>query len=209
MADLDVITLTEGRAALLKENASNVDDAKLAGWITAVSKRLDRLVGPVVRRTITGEKHNGGHPEVFLRYHPNTSITSVTEYSGTTATVLTAETNASQPLDAYLVDDYEADPTLLGNCLRRRSGGVDGTFPAGRKNVLVTYVPGRFADTGTVDADFKRAADLMLINLWRSQQDSVAQVGEYDVPQNIFPTFAVPRAVREMFDGQIQDPLPL
>ncbi len=206
---LDVLTLVEGKDCLLAANAGTGSDAKLASFVTAVSRRLDRLVGPVVRRTITAERHDGGRPTIYLRKHPNTSITSVTEYDGTTATVLTEETLGTAPIYGWLADPYEFEPTWLGNAIRRRSSGVDASFPTGRGNVLVTYLAGRYTDTGTVDEHYKLGARLMLINLWRSQQDSVAQVGEYDVPQSIFPTFVIPRAVREHFEGEIQDPLPL
>ncbi|MGH8571932.1 MAG: hypothetical protein ACREX8_05065, partial [Gammaproteobacteria bacterium] len=184
-------------------------DSELPGWITAVSLRLDKLIGPVVRRTITAERHDGGSHRIFLHHHPNTSVTSVTEYQGTVATVLAEETNASKPADAYLVEDYEPVPTLLSSIVWRRSGDADASFPLGRKNLAVTYVAGRFADTASCEERSKKAAALMLLNLWRSQQDSSGQVGEFDVPQSIFPTFAVPRAVRQMYDGEIQDPLPL
>lgn len=206
MADtLDVATLDEAKDMLLVSAVTTYDDT-LPGWITAASRRLDKLIGPVVRRTITGEKHNGGVQRIFLQRFPNTSITNVTEYAGTTATVLTAETNALKPSDSYIVDDYSADATYLSNIVYRRSGGADATFPVGRKNVEFTYAAGRFADTASVGEDFKKAVGLMLMNLWRSQQDGVGQVGEFDVPQSIFPTFAVPNSVRQMFDGEIQDP---
>lgn len=208
MATLDVLSLAEAKLAL-NLSGTTAHDAELPGWITAVSLRLDKLIGPVVRRTVTAEKHDGGNRRIFLRYHPNTSITSITEYAGTVATVLTAETNASKPTDAYLAEDYEPDPALLSSIVWRRSGDADATFPRGRKNIEVTYVAGRFADTASCDERAKKAAALMLINLWRSQQDSTGTVGEFDVPQNNFPTFTVPRAVREMYDGEIQDPLPL
>lgn len=208
MATLDVLSFAEAKAAL-NISATTAHDTELPGWITAVSMRLDKLIGPVVRRTVTAEKHDGGSHRIFLRHHPSTSITSVTEYAGTVATSLSAETNTSKPADAYLVDDYEPDASLLSSIVRRRSGDVDATFAVGRKNIEVTYVPGRAADTASCDERAKKAAALMLINLWRSQQDSSGQVGEFDVPQSIFPTFAVPRAVRQMYDGEIQDPLPL
>lgn len=208
MATLDVLTLAEAKLAL-NLSGTTAHDAELPGWITAVSLRLDKLIGPVVRRTVTAEKHDGGSHQIFLRHHPNTSITNVTEYAGTVATSLSAETSTTKPADAYLVDDYEPDASLLSNIVRRRSGDADATFATGRKNIEVTYVPGRFADTASCDERTKKAAALMLINLWRSQQDSTGTVGEFDVPQNIFPTFAIPRAVRQMYDGEIQDPLPL
>lgn len=206
---LDVVTLAEAKTLLNLTGTGTQYDSELEGWITAASRRLDKLVGPVVRRTITDEEHDGGVARIFLYYHPIFSITSVTEYDGTTSTTLTAETNASKPDDAYKVDRYSEDRAYLSSIVNRRSAGADAVFPTGRGNVLVTYVPGRFATTAAVDERFKKGVGLMLLNFWRSQQDSTGQVGEFDVPQAIFPTFAVPNSVRELFDGEIQDPTPL
>lgn len=205
MATLDVISLAEAKSAL-NLSGTTAHDTELPGWITAVSLRLDELIGPVVRRAVT-EKHDGGCRRIFLRNHPNTSITSITEYAGTVATALTLETSALKPAGGYLPEDYEPDPALLSGIVHRRSGDADASFPLGRKNIEVTYVAGRFADTASVDERAKKAATLMLINLWRSQQDSTGTVGEFDVPQSIFPAFAVPRAVRQLWDGEIQDPM--
>ncbi|GGM64102.1 hypothetical protein GCM10012275_38290 [Longimycelium tulufanense] len=208
MATLDVLTLAEAKDALNLANTT-AHDEELPAWITGVSLRLDELVGPVVQRTITAENQDGGGHLIFLEHHPITSITSVTEYDNTTATTLTEETNSTKPTDGFLTDRYSADRTLLSNILRRRSDNADAFFPPGRNNVEITYVAGRFADTASVDERYKRAAALMVINLWRSQQDSTGNVGEFDVPQLIFPTFSVPRAVRELLNGELQDPLPL
>lgn len=208
MATLDVITLPEAKTAL-NLSGTAAYDAELPVWITTVSARLDSLVGPVVVRTLTGELHDGGEHCVYLRYYPVSAITSVTEYDDVTPTSLTAETNASKPAAAYLAGRYRRDPTLMSQRIRRRSSGTDDTFPSGRQNVAVTYSAGRAANTAAVAERYKTAAELMLINLWRSQQDSVAGVGEYDVPQGIFPTFAVPRAVKELLYGEIQEPRPM
>lgn len=208
MDGLDVLSLPEAKEAL-NLTAVATHDGELPKWITTVSRRLDRLCGPVVQRTVTSEKHDGGARRVFLRHHPNTSITSIVEYDGTVATTLTAETNATKPAHGYLAEDYEPDPSLLSSIVYRRSSGADATFTPGRKNVAVTYMAGRFSDAASVDERYKTAARLMLLNLWRSQQDGTGLVSEFDVPQSNFPRFAVPRAVRELLDGEIQDPMPL
>lgn len=204
MATLDVISLTEAKAAL-NLTGTTAHDAELPGWITAVSVRLDKLIGPVVRRTVTAEQHDGGDPFILLGLHPNTSITSVTEYYGTEATALAAETNVSKPENAYLTEAYQPDRALFGSIVRRRSLNSDAYFVAGRRNIEVTYVAGRFADTTSVDERAKKAASLTLINSWRSQQDSTGTVGEFDVPQNSFPRVVVPQAARDMYPREIQD----
>lgn len=205
---LDVLTLAEGKAAAKLSGTVVYDATLLPAWITGISLRLDKLVGPIVQRTVTAEKHSGGRKRIFLHHHPITSISSVVEYSGTVGLTLAEETNATKP-DGYIVEDYSANPTYLSNIVRRRIGGWDAVFAAGRRNVETSYVAGRFATTAAVDERFKRAASLTLINLWRSHQESTGQVGEFDVPFANFPTFAIPKAVRELFPGEIQDPTPL
>ena len=58
MATLDILTETEA-----SQTASGIDTAlpsdELARMVTAVSARIDELVGPVVNRAVT-EYHNGG-----------------------------------------------------------------------------------------------------------------------------------------------------
>ncbi|SDZ55188.1 hypothetical protein SAMN05216215_10977 [Saccharopolyspora shandongensis] len=205
MATLDVLTLDDAKAAL-NVNATNVDDVELASWVTAVSQRLDKLVGPVVKRAITDETHDGGHHEVFLEHYPVRSITAMTEYDGITAVALAAETNASRPADGYLPDRYRPDRALLSSRIRRRRAGADAMFAAGRSNVVVSYEAGRFDSTETVGDRYKAAARFLLINLWRSQEDSVGQSAEFDVPMLSFPAFAIPRVVREMLAGEVQEP---
>lgn len=208
MADTyDVLTFTEGRAALKKHTAT-LDETTLASWVTAASRRLDTLVGPIVRRSVSEELDGWAEPTLYLRYFPNTAISSVIEYSGAVGSELVEETRGAL-VDGYLAQPYEFDPAFLGNELHRRVGGLDANWAPGRRNVVVTYIAGRFADTASVDPLFKRAAGLMLVNAWRSLEQTTVEQGDYDIPISSFPTFAVPRAVRELFAGQIQDPTPL
>lgn len=214
MATLDVLTLDEAKTALGLGATQPPDEPLLATWVTAVSQRLDTLVGPVVKRTVAGELHDGGVRSVFLKLYPVITVTAVTEYSGTTATQLTAQSPGYAPAEAYATEPFSlrlfnADGTpldLLGNQLHRRRGNHDTRFAPGRRNVLVDYIAGRFDATANVDERYKRAAVLMLLNLWRSQQDGVSQNGEFDIPQSIYPAFAVPNVVTELFPGELHDP---
>ncbi len=166
MATLDVLSEAESLAAV---NAS-ATTATLTNLVTAVSQQLDKLCGPVVVRTITSELHDGGRPTILLRNLPVSSITTVTEYDGTTATTLTAETNATKTTSNYL--HLGTVGALSSGRIVRRSNNDDYVFPAGRRNVEVTYVAGRAATTSAVDAKFKQAAAMMLRNVWVSEQAS-------------------------------------
>lgn len=166
MATLDVLSEAESLAAV---NAA-ATSATLTNLVTAVSQQLDKLCGPVVVRTITSELHDGGRPTILLRNLPVSSITTVTEYDGTTATTLTAETNATKTTSNYLY--LGTVGALSSGRIVRRSNNADYVFPAGRRNVEVTYVAGRAATTSAVDAKFKQAAAMMLRNVWVSEQAS-------------------------------------
>lgn len=204
MATLDWLTLVEAKAAI-NLSGSTQYDAELPAWITATSLILDRKVGPAVRRTITDELHDGSRWPLRTRLYPVASFTSVTEYSGTSATVLTVETNVAKPGSAYLTEPYRTEPTLFSGLLQRRAGGSGSLFAPGSRNIVVTYVAGRFADTASVDERFKGAARLTLQNLWNSQRPNLANVGEFEIPQSNWPRFAVPRAVQEMLADEWQE----
>jgi len=191
VATNDVLTPTEARTAL----GIGAGDAKyetlLPIWITAVSTKLDSLVGPVVYSTITGELHSGGASHLYLKKSPVASVVSVVEYDSIAAGTLTASTNVSQPTAGFLVD------TTAGKIVRR-DGNANRIFPYGLDNIYVTYVAGRYANTAAVEARFKAGAELMLKNLWRTFENSAQNVNEFDVPRQNFPRFAVPNAVKDL-----------
>lgn len=89
--------------------------------------------------------------------------------------------------------------------LRRRNGGGDMCWAAGRRNVVVVYTAGRYADTDSVDARYTTAALMMLRNLvTRELSGGTATFGG---PEITFPgaTYAIPRAVLEMFPDEVQN----
>ncbi|WP_017974365.1 hypothetical protein [Actinopolyspora halophila] len=224
MADpLDVVTLAEAKAALSIASSVTKHDAELPGFVTAVSQRLDLLVGPIVQRPVDEEPHDGGndtsysglvsrpavgdgHESVFLDFFPISSITSVSEYVDGAETVLTRETPTVKPAEGYVVSRFGADASLLSNKLMRRKQGRRARFAAGTGNVVASYVAGRAADTASVPQRYKVCAGLMLQNLWRSQQDSTGSVNEFDVPQSYFPRWAIPKSVQQLLHGEIQEP---
>lgn len=161
MADTrDIVTLEEAYDATNNPSAAGHDD-RLARWITGVSRRIDDVFGPVVQHTVASELHDGGRQRIFLTKAPASSITTITEYVSTSGTALSVETNASKPAAAYLLE------TVGGlSMVWRRSAGADACFPSGRRNIDVTYVAGRYANTATVDAKFKLAVGGVLRRLW-------------------------------------------
>lgn len=171
MADtLDILTLGEAKAAINLDSSVATHDTEIARFVTAVSRRIDELCGPVVVRTITGEQHPGGGRSIVPRKRPVSSVTTIKEYSGTTATTLAAEDLAAGTATA---NDYWLDPDL--DIIYRRSATRASVFADTR--VILTYVAGRAADTATVDAKFKIAAGSILRRLWKREAGAWARGG--------------------------------
>lgn len=200
---LDVLSQAEVKAVLVDGGAPRTSDDALSQINTAIARRLDRLCGAVVQRTVTGERHNGGSCEIWLRQGPASAFTSVVEWQGTNSTTLTAETLGTLPADAYLAEQHPTVPTLYSGRIWRRSNGWDWPFYVGHGNVVVTYSAGRYATTAAVDDRFKEAAAIMLRNFWRSIAPSAIQDGEFDIPISSFPRFAIPNAVRQLLRDEI------
>jgi hypothetical protein len=162
---LDILTEAEAtRAAFGTEAAAQVD--QIHRMNTAVSRRIDELVGPVVQRTVT-EYHDGGTDVIYPRLYPVASVTSVTEWDGSAQTVLTADTwGVAGAASGFFLD---VDRIL------RRSGGSAYRFTSGSQSVKLVYVAGRYADTAAVDARFKEAAAEVLRRLWNRESGAWAR----------------------------------
>ena len=202
---VDWISLTEAKNALNIGASDTSQDTDIAAYVTGVSQALDGSVGPGVVRTLTAELHSGGdsvgRERIYLRYRPVSSITSITEYAYTTAQALTAESNSVKPAEGYHVE-------LKQGVITRRSSGGTARFPIGKDNISVTYIAGRFADTASVDANFKRAAEMTLLHNWRREQGmgtvSFPELGSDDL---LTPTFAIPRAALQFLPREGLAPL--
>src|SRR5436190_4085590 len=119
MADLlDILTLAEGRTAL-NDTGSQADAGRLAQVITAISRRIDDICGPVVQRQITEEATINGC-RALLRTYPVASITTLTEYIGITGQALNPENFPS----ATTVNDYALLHDGASGLIERRSKGV-------------------------------------------------------------------------------------
>lgn len=204
MADtLDVLTLEEAKEAL--NMTVDTHGPELARFVTAVSRKLDDLVGPVVNRTVSNELHDGGRPVIFPKQTPVSSVTTLVEYVSTTGTTLSAESNASKPASGFLLVSDGHDCRIV-----RRSGGATRLFASGASNVDLTYVAGRAADTDSVDDKFKVAAGIMLQHLWRPSAGAWAQATdafyETEAPART-PGFGVPRAVLELLADELPPPV--
>lgn len=153
--DLDLLTYEEAVDAL-NLSQSRAAPNTLEVWVTAVSRRIDALCGPVVVREVADEVHD--FPGAFLipRTQPVSAVSEVTEYNGTAPTALAAE-DFPTTTSSY---DYTLD---TNGVLYRRSGGAASWFAS---RVVITYDAGRYEDTASVDARFKLCASAILRRLW-------------------------------------------
>ena len=203
MADvLDLLTLDEGKRALNIPLADTTFDVEVASYISAVSQRIDDLCGPVVKRAVNDETHDGGHEYVFPDLTPVASVASLTQYSSGTATALTAETPSVSTANDYLLVDAGSHASLI----RRRARWSDAPFLPGRANVVIDYVAGRFENTAGVSAKFKQGAAKMLSVMWKGDQGAGtvtfgAPVDDGDLG---IIGFAIPRAVLELLAEEIR-----
>ncbi len=201
MAATDLLSLEDALAAVRLSASNTIHAARLEGYVTAVSLAIDELVGPVVRRTVTGEQHPGGCGHVRLRRTPISSVTTVKVWDAGISTTLTGETLSVA--GGYLAEQDGDDPTLLSGTLRRRSSWTSILWEYG--TVEVTYVAGRYASTAAVQGSrFHTAAVLTLKSVWQGETDTVAVVGEYEQPISAFPRVVIPQAAKDLLSDQIQ-----
>jgi hypothetical protein len=189
---LNLLTLPEAKAAVTN-NAGDTNDDLLAAYITGVSKFLDRICGPVVQRDITGELKDGGHNLVFLNYRPVVSVAAVTEYCGASPTELTERVlGEALPAQGFIL-------RKAGGWLSRTSAGSPAAFAFGTQNVTVDYTAGRFTDTADVDELFKRAAGLVLSNIYRREH------GRGTNPDGLLgATYMLPNAAKALLADDLQ-----
>jgi hypothetical protein len=155
---LDILTLAEAKSAINADATSwdNAWTADLEQIVTAASRLVDSVYGPVIHRTITDERHDATGAVLDLKYRPVVSITEVKEYAGGTATTLTAETETTA--GGYRIE-------LARGRVYRRSSWV--AYPFGYQSATVTYIAGRAATEAAVDRKFKLAAKLAVVHLWQ------------------------------------------
>lgn len=197
MATLDILTENEASQA-----ASGVDTALLSGeltrMVTAVSARIDELVGPVVQRAVT-EYHDGGGV-IRPRQTPTASITTLKHWDNSTLTSYTEDTwGVAGNADGFLVEQsgsYPHDVTIV-----RRSSGVSVDWPSGRRNLELVYVAGRAASTTAVDARYKEAAAEVLRRLWDRESSAWSRGSDP------FDDVTVSRRFFRAFDYVIQEHL--
>lgn len=202
MADtLDILTLAEAGDAL--PGTATKDSTKLAMLITAVSRTLDKLCGPIVVRAMPTRTVYTPNRAIWLEA-PAASTTfafsavTVTEYQGSTGTALTAENVAAATANDYLLGQ---PPGPFAGRLVRRSSLYDTAWSG--QQVTIAYSAGRYATTALVGAEFKQAAKEILRHNWVVEQGFSSLV---EAPEVIGSTFTVPKKVLAYLTNELLGP---
>lgn len=187
MGALDLVSLADAKGQLNIPLADVSSDAELAGFIAAATDPIERIIGPVIARSVT-EVWDGGRSQLLLRKPPVLSITAVTD----TGTVLAAS-------------DYKLNGPA--GILSRVAGPSLLPFLPGIQSVTVVYQAGQAADIAAVTANLpnvRLAAMIIIQHLWQTQRPAAAGPftqgsDEYD-PRS---SFAVPHRVTELLGDPV------
>lgn len=174
---VDILTLADARAALRLPATDTSNDADLtATYLPAVTSIVEDLAGPQLTQTKTWTT-DGGRTTILLPTAVQ-SVTSVTE----TGVVLVAGV------------DYTTN--LKAGIITRGSTQTPYVFLPGQQNIVITYVAG----TGTIPANVKLAARIILRHLWQvDQQGFRPQFGAPDADTVQIPSgYAIPRRAFEL-----------
>jgi len=149
-------TLAEVKSQLNK--TSTADDVELQSYIDAVTAPIEGFCGAILPVTVTDPITNPNGSVYVVRAARLASVTSVTEYQGTTAV---AYTEAADPTAAGSYT-YMVDPSLNGIIARLGASGAEQRFGGPLK---VVYIAG-FA---VIPANINLAARILVQALWETQ----------------------------------------
>lgn len=182
MAATDIIDLAAAKKQVNIPVEETSDDEELAGYVSGVTRVVERYVGVVIGRSVT-DVFDGGGAVVLLRTLPVLSITSVTD-SG--ATVEPSGYRVSKP----------------SGVLTRVAGPSPLPFLPGFQSVEVTYQAGQAANIAEVKeelGDVRLAALLILQHMWDTQRP--AAEGPFSQGADDFDpryTYSIPRRALEL-----------
>lgn len=191
---MGIVTVAEAKVHMNVPTTDTSHDTEISGFVDAATPVIEDIVGAVLQATFD-ELYDGGRPSIVLRHNPVISITSLTEYSGVTPTVLTV---AATP-DLVVPGSYVLDP----DGILYRAG--TGYFTPGRSNVRVVYVAGRAA----VPANIRLATLELVRHLYQSTQQGGRPSfngGATDDMPWAPSAFAVPTRVIELLAPHKREP---
>lgn len=182
---MGLITLAEAKTHM------NIDvatwDTEIQAFIDSVTAVVENVTGPMTDQTFT-EYFDGGGAYVVLGRVPVISVTSVTEYAGTTGTTITAQNIAATTANDYLLN------TATG-IMRRMSSGAPTLFTSGTQNLVVVY----HAGYATVPDAVKLATKELVRILYDQTQLGGAAPGPADeFGVGTGPGYLIPNRIKEL-----------
>jgi hypothetical protein len=153
-------------------DAPSAEDSTIQFLMDAATRAIEVEVGHVVKKKVTGELHDGGHLEVWLRQKPVLDVVSVQEGWG----YLDQELDFQQvnTVPALSIYAYSLDDPASGLITRRAGGNVNTPFIPGRNNIRVSYHAGREQLPANAALAFCE-----LVGVWyRQGQQRTAQAGQ-------------------------------
>ena len=180
-----VISLQDAKDMLNIPQATTTSDAEIQAFLATIETSLEGLTGgPIINRTITGERcvFLGWYEALQVKQRPLVSVTSITSVRSGTA-----------------LDVSSLDINPAGRMIRKK----DCTpFSSDSTVVLVTYVAG----WGTaVPAAVNMAARVILDHLWETQHGPTARPS-MGAPELVTPPgfgFAIPNYAAELLQGSL------
>ena len=178
-----VISLQDAKDMLNIPQATTTFDAEIASFVATIESSLRGMTGgPIVNRTITGERceFNGWYEMLQVRQRPLVSVTSITSVQSGTA------------LDVSSLDINPAARTI-----RKKDRSP---FSSDSAVVLVTYVAG----WGTsVPPAINTAARVILDHLWNTQHGPSVRPSMGAIELTTPPGFgyAIPNYAAELLGG--------
>lgn len=162
MAAVDVVDFETAKTAISMTGSGAQHGERLQTLLTAVSRRVDAITGPVLTRSVTQTQSSmptrslfnltewvswGAFPNMAVQ-----TVTALTEYQSGTGTALTGETLTTS-----------GDYVVIDGLLARRSGFYTTSWSG---PFSVTYTAGRFASISTVDPLFAEAVSEIIARVW-------------------------------------------
>lgn len=188
-----LVNLGDAKAHLNIASTDRSHDAEILRMLDGITPVVEFLTGPILQRRYVNETYDGGTSRIVLRHRPIVSVESVTEYRGPIAYGLQ---QIATP-DEGTIYSYMWDP--MGEIVRRTVGGGITSFPAGFRQVWVTYTAGYTSVPQNVRLG---TLELLRVNYQQTQQGGRPQYGSGSGADDLVGYsvlgFFVPNRVREL-----------
>lgn len=173
LADYAIVSLAEAKRQLAIEQTDTTDDTELEGFIDEVSAYVEDYTGrKVAVQSVSNELHDGdGTAKLLPVYFPVTQLS--TEASPTDAQKLAALQYRDTPDGSWTDIETDIDHVFV-DTRRPFIELYDATFPAGRRNVKISYKAGF---TGVALDEIKRVVLEMVQMAWTQHRGGQNTLG--------------------------------